>query len=325
MTRLSEKPRACAVTRPTTAGRTSVISLMLALLATCCVAQAQVEPRVPCNDCPERTIAPKPETGLWNNPLNPTGSGLMLEVQGQKIAGFHFGYEESGQPLWLLLSGVLEPAPEESNALWVLESPLHRFADGPCLNCPAQQAVADGSDGTVTIEFLSRNHARFRIDDGPWKSVVSFAFGAPTENPFAEVSDLRLPDLEGRWALVLQDTSPEGFSNKRTSRGSAQLVRLIRLEPEPGEESVVRYRISPTAEFSIIGTPPPEPAIGTIECTGNEDIGPLCTVELNDDNKLQPEFGALTLSARLSDISDSRWTAFDRFGRDIQAFRVDYD
>ena len=315
--------RSLGMKRPASAGRTGVSVIGLALLALCCMAQAQVEPRVPCNDCPERSFAPKPETGLWNNPLDPTGTGLMLEVQGEWIAGFHFGYEESGEPLWLLISGLLEPAPDQSDALWVLESPLHRFAGGPCITCPSQPAAVEGSEGALRIEFLSRKHARFRVDDGPWQRLISFTFGAKTENPFADINDLPLPDLEGRWALVLQQNSPASFDDPRSSRGSAQLVRLSRSEAGSGEESV-RYRIFPTAEFGFIGTPPPTPQIGAIECTGGEEFGPVCNVLLTTDNQLQPGLG-LTFSARLADISDSRWIASDGVSRDIQAFRVDYD
>lgn len=319
-----ETTRIPAAKRSTAAGRRRFAGLVLMLLAACGIVQAQEEPRVPCNDCPLRTFAPKPEDGLWNNPLDPTGTGLMLEVQGQRVAGFHFGYEETGEPLWLLISGALEAAPEESDALWVVESSLHRFSGGPCVTCPSRPAVVDGSEGALQIEFLSRNHARFRVDDGPWQRLISFTFGAKTENPFDEINDLPLPDLEGRWALVMQQNSPAGSEDPRSSRGSAQLVRVVRNESEPGQESMVRYRVFPTAEFGFVGTPPPLPQIGAIECTGSEAFGPVCDVLLTADNQLQPGFG-LTFSARLSDISDSRWTAFDGNNRDIQAFRVDYD
>lgn len=324
MTQSPEAPRIPAPRRPKTARRMGMAGIVIVLLAACCVAPAQEEPRVPCNDCPVRTFAPKPETGLWNNPLDPTGTGLMLEVQGQRVAGFHFGYEETGEPLWLLISGVLESAPEESDALWIAESALYRFSGGPCVTCPSRPAVVDGSEGALQIEFLSRNHARFRVDEGPWQRLISFTFGAKTENPFDEINDLPLPDLEGRWALVMQQNSPASFDDPRSSRGAAQLVRLTRNESEPGQESMVRYRIFPTAEFDLIGTPPPTPQIGAIECTGSEEFGPVCDVLLTTDNQLQPGFG-LTFSARLADISDSRWIASDGTSRDIQAFRVDYD
>lgn len=324
MIQSSETTQALEAKRPKSARRTGVASVLLMLLATCCTAQAQQEPRVPCNDCPARSFAPKPEGGLWNNPLDPTGTGLMLEVQGQRVAGFHFGYEEDGESLWLLISGTLEAAPEEREALWTVESTLYRFSGGPCITCPSQPAVVDGSEGVLQIEFLSRNHARFRVDDGPWQRLISFTFGARTENPFDEINDLPLPDLEGRWALVMQQKSPEGFDDPPSSRGSAQLVRVVRSQSEPGQESMVRYQVFPTAEFGFVGTPPPLPQIGAIECTGNENIGPVCNLLLNTDNRLQPGFG-LTFSARLADISDSRWIGFDGNNRDIQAFRVDYD
>ncbi|MDT8450455.1 MAG: hypothetical protein RQ847_09840 [Wenzhouxiangellaceae bacterium] len=310
-----------APARRETVRRAGRAAAALVLLAVCGLAQAQPEPRVPCIDCPERVFSPRPETGLWNNPLDPTGTGFMLEVQGERVAGFHFGYDDAGEPVWFLIAGTLEMPADDSEALWVVESDLTRFSGGPCIDCPSSTPLVDGLAGTVRFEFLSRNHARFRVDGGAWQELISFAFGAAVGNPFAAVSDLPLPDLSGRWVVVLQSQSAQ--MPRSRVRGATQLVVLQR-DDGAADAPAVRYRIFPVAGFCppdspCIGTPPPPPSIGVFECVGTQSFGPLCTLEL------ESQAGMLMFTARPADISDSRWIAETGDGRDLQAFRVDHD
>lgn len=84
-----------------------------------------LEPCLSGDFCPRDTTDAYPETGLWFDPSEP-GSGFMFEIQNRTLAGYYFGYDESGKPAWHLISGQLIVAENES-AAWHLETILHSF------------------------------------------------------------------------------------------------------------------------------------------------------------------------------------------------------
>ncbi len=259
-----------------------VSAILLALPATL---MAQPEPEVPCVNCPDFEFSPKPETGLWGNTLDPTGTGFMLEVQGDRLAGFLFIYDDTGQPDWFLLSGTLEAPPEGSEAIWVVESDLTRFSGGPCINCPSQPAMVTGSGGTVRFEFLARNFGRFKVDDGPYENILPLTFGFATEAAFPELTEYKLPDLEGLWVMVFDDELPVDTPQDppRFDRAVPEVVRLLRISSDGGDETQdVRYEIRRTFPWFELGSPPPGETIGVLECSGDSAIGPLCAFEFEE-------------------------------------------
>lgn len=300
----------------------SGLLILIAIVAIPAASTAQTGPQVPCSGCPDLEFVPKPETGLWNNPLDPTGTGFMLEVQGERLAGFLFIYDETGEPVWFLLAGTLEPGPEGGDALWVVETELTRFAAGPCINCPSQPAMVSGSGGTVRLEFLARNFGRFRIDDGPWENLVPLTFGVVTEAVFPDVTDYRLPDLEGAWIFHFPAT---GFDLSSPSRRLVLPIKLVSVACDGDGRKCYEirrdYNTVSLAQFS----PPPHPfEFGQMVCVGGPNDGPFCRLEF--ENSFSDLIDAPFIIP-LANLGDSRFVGAQAGGRTLRvdAFRVDHD
>jgi len=238
-------------------------------------------PNVPCVNCPVFEFQPRPESGLWNNPLDPTGTGFTIEVQGERVVAFLFIYDETGVPEWFLAAGDLE-LPEDGdseNVTWVLETELKRFSGGPCINCPSLPFMRDGTGGLVRFEFMGRNFARFRVDDGEYENIVPSTFGVSTEAAFPELTDYRLPDLEGAW--IFQFDAPE-LRVFDPPRRTVWPIRLVRVECLDLDGICYEVRRDTSILITAEITPPPNPSFGDMRCSGSVNQGPLCTLELAD-------------------------------------------
>lgn len=296
-------------------------------------AMAQTGPDVPCVNCPVMNDPPKPETGLWNNPLDPTGTGFMIEVQGDRMIAFLFIYDEFGEPEWYLASGLLQP-PEDSAsaAIWTLEADLTRFSGGPCINCPSLPFMAGGSGGTVRFEFQGRNFGRFRIDDGPWENVMVSTYGVAAEVVFPELSDYRIPDLEGSWIFQFDSEELRSFSRPRRL-----LIpfRLDRAECEAGAMTCYYLLRDRNTTFAGIFPPvtPPEPIlIAELKCFGSVDSGPYCQIEFNPLITFEDELSRAPFILPLANIGSQRLHGqqvdapeLESEPLTLKAFRVDHD
>lgn len=301
-----------------------VLSLSAILLMFPATLMAQPEPEVPCVNCPDFEFSPKPETGLWGNTLDPTGTGFMLELQGDRLAGFLFIYDNTGQPDWFLLSGTLEAPPEGSEAIWVVESDLTRFSGGPCINCPSQPAMVTGSGGTVRFEFLARNFGRFKVGDGPYENILPLTFGFRTEAAFPELTEYQLPDLEGLWVMVFDDELPVDSPEEppRFDRAVPEVIRLFRNSSDGEDETQgIRYEIRRTFPWGPLGSPPPGEDIGVLECSGDSKNGPLCTFSFEEGVYFQipTEF-----AVPLANVGHSRIMA-EADGFVLQVLRLNQD
>lgn len=301
-----------------------VLLFWAALLAMPGISAGQSEPQVPCVACPDLEFSPKPETGLWGNTLDPTGTGFMLEVQGDRLAGFLFIYDDTGQPDWFLLSGTLEAPPEGSEAIWVVESDLTRFSGGPCINCSSQPAMVTGSGGTVRFEFFARNFGRFRIGEGDYENITPLTFGVLTEAAFPELTDYRLPDLEGLWVMAFDDELPSRLPEElpRFDRAISEIVWLIRIPPADGSDTqAIRYEIRRTFPFVPLGSPPPPEVIGALECSGDISSGPQCIFSFESwvYSTIPTEF-----AAPLANVGHSRIMA-EADGFVLQVLRLNQD
>lgn len=300
-------------------GALSLSALLLALPATL---MAQPEPEVPCVNCPDFAFSPKPETGLWGNTLNPTGTGFMFEVQGDLLAGFLFIYDDTGEPAWFLLSGTLATPLEGSEAIWVVESDLTRFSDGPCINCPSQPAMVAGSGGTVRFEFFARNFGRFRIGEGEYENITPLTFGVLTEAAFPELTDYRLPDLEGAWIFHFPAT---GLELSNPSRRLVLPIKLVSTECDVEGQICYEIRRDYNTVSLVQVSPPPHPfEFGLMVCAGNLDYGPLCRVEIENSFS---DLIDTPFIVPIANVGDSRFVGAQVEGRKLRldAFRVDHD
>lgn len=260
---------------------------------------AQQGPEVPCQDCPEFSMMPRPETGIWRNPQQ-SGTGFMLEIQNDSLGGFYFLFDEDGAPIWFLIAGTLEPG-EEGEAIWILEAELQELADGSCLNCPFQAPDATGSAGSIRFEFMDRNFGRFSVDGGPAQNILPLTFGVSGLAEFAQLSDYVLPDLSGEWVFH--------WENPPFARPGMDEMILSRADSED-PEAPVRYDILILSGGDILVPN------GTVVCSGSADFGPLCEIELDEVD---------TFRGGLASFGDGRLVAESEAGLRLTAFRLNYD
>lgn len=272
-------------------------------------APAQTGPEVPCEGCPLLQQPPYPETGIWRNP-HQSGTGFMLEIQNGHLGGFYYLYDPDGAPTWYLLAGELElvAIPGIMGAgtrRWEAEAELERLEGGACLGCPFQPPVVAEPAGTVRFEFLQRNFARFRIDDGEPQNMLTLTYGVAGHAEFAPVTEYKIPNLDGFWSLTVES-------------GALYTSRAVRLENlSPDGTGALEALISSAVKD---GVPSPVPAVlGDLRCGSLGDIpGPLCEIRLND-------LPSQIFRMPLGNLGNGSFRAESEDGRFLEARRLDYD
>jgi len=264
-----------------------------------------------------------PESGAWFDPSDP-GTGFFWELQNGTLVGTYFGFDESGNSLWLLFSGPLLAGQVVDNkdpeVLWSVDADLNRFANGKCIaDCatgqPDNANETTESAGTIRVEILGRSLARFSIDGGSMHEVVPLLFGVPGFNESPETSKLFMPVLTGRWVFVF--TSGVFRDNSHDMQQSDAYVVEIGPPNVSSKDSAktLKYTVT-TIDFmdNILSTP--------MTC----NVGG-CSIELNNLG-LFP--GGAFFATR--NISDSRLMAVPQAPLAsppvpvrLDAFRLGYD
>ena len=235
---------------------------------------AQQGPDLGCEDCPEFFRPPFPETGIWGNP-DQSGLGFMLEVQGGKVGGFYFGYDEAGEAIWYLVAGDLESIDEPVRG-WRLTADLEDLTGGPCINCLWQPFDVDEPAGEVEFMFEQRSFGRYRIDGGNWQNIQPLTFGVALEPLPTEQTPYLFPTLEGFWSITIE------LGAMYTSR-AVRIGDLIHDEENTHEENgyVIRAKIFSAMKPGVVG--PPSSVLGELRCGPHPDAAsPLCEVELDE-------------------------------------------
>lgn len=101
------------------------------------------------------SFVPKP--GWWWNP-DESGSGMSIEVQGNRMFFAGFMYDAAGNPAWYVADGPME-SPTSFRA------PLLRFSGGQTLGGPWRAPQGPVQSGTVEIEFSAANRATLAYSD----------------------------------------------------------------------------------------------------------------------------------------------------------------
>lgn len=166
---------------------------------------------------------PHPETGMWF-PNDGSGTGIILEVQADIMVGALFGADASGDNTWLLFSGELVPrinAEIDQQVGWMLDTTLFRTTGSACIvDCPPGEnagAPVTTEAGQITLEFIGRSAATFRVDDAPAKPIAPFYFGVLARRTDPDNALEAMPDLTGTWLLV----SDMGDDDKDVTGGVA--------------------------------------------------------------------------------------------------------
>lgn len=259
--------------------------------------------------CPRVTTEPYPETGTWFNPEEP-GSGFVFEIQNAYLAGYYFGYDLNGAPLWFLFSGQLQ-LESDGPATWVLNADLQQFSDGACINCAFTPPSDPVTTGTIQLEFFTRTQAKFSVDGGPSRRIQSFTFGSDGVAIIPGL-DFRFPDLQGQWLVVVYEREAEIESADRRYAAFGRDLWLHRGELEEGH-----------AFFGIFDFQsfPEAVQLGSLECVPQTSgAGGKCTVRI-----AQPPLAPKSYFMPVTGVSDTYFSAVAPDGDTIEGFRVNYD
>jgi len=112
------------------------------------------------------------------------------------------GYDEQGQPTWLIFSGPLAEG-ETPEVMWTVDADLVRYEGGNCANCPYRPPAGNEIVGNIQLEFYQMNHASVRINGGERQFVVPVTFGGIPRIRIGE-SPYTVPDLHGQWLFVFK-------------------------------------------------------------------------------------------------------------------------
>ena len=224
---------------------TSALQAVALILALLCpwLAEVQAQAPIPCPDCRPMLRPTHPESGPWYNPAEP-GAGFVFEIQNGKLAGFYYGYDANGAPVWWLLNAPLLAAPDDPEVDWVYEVTPLRFDGGGCIDCAYTAPTTTPQAQSLRIEFLNRNYARYRVAGGNWKPIYSLAFGTRVYDYFAGVTDFPVPDLTGAWVFVFQLPTEASDPNNPSDRygllgGRPAVFRVVRYLPATDDSATV--------------------------------------------------------------------------------------
>jgi hypothetical protein len=178
-------------------------------------AQAQEGPYVPCAgiSCEDPLYKPWPETGSWYNPEQ-SGSGLTVEIQNGVLLAYYFGYDDEGNPEWLMLSGPLEPGKDkDEGVLWQLEVEPLRVSGGNCRGCAYLPPVAFEPQTPILIEFLQRAYARVTTEGADPQYFVPLMYGDDGIAFFEKETPYKFPKLTANPYVTLWVMTFKSFSD----------------------------------------------------------------------------------------------------------------
>ena len=272
---------------------------------------------MPCPDCESRINSPYPTSGPWAN-TDQTGSGFLLHMQNGILAGFYFGYNDQGEPEWLLFNGPLQAGEEDSTVQWELEASLSRFSGGSCPTCGYQPPADQDSAGTIHLKFYQRNHASFRFDSEDEQYMVPLLYGSAGYAHFVEQTKYLFPELggdgenAGPWVLTFYKGSPPDNNLFRTA-----LVHFQAGETSVSDETGLYVEYVSLERFSLQD---PEPPVARINCTDFTGTGKLeCEVFI----ALYQYYDYFVMP--IANLGVNRFYAENEEGNAVQGFRLKYD
>jgi hypothetical protein len=284
---------------------------------------AQSGPIVPCVNCANFSMRTMPMSGIWYNPEQ-SGSGFSIEIQNRKIFGAYYGYDESGQPLWLTFIGELQDS-ESPEIMWTVETKLLKFINGNCINCNYNAPNPVEFNKMIKIDFMQKNYASFSIDGGASQNIVPIIFGSSATADFSPEYKYLLPDLKGTWNFLFdinEETNPDypwqwGYLSLPVS-----IDEKILQQDTLGNREVLYLVYT----FSSPISPPPEGAfIGTIRCYLEKNAKgvyePICV--FSESYGLSP-ISSQDYRFTLGGLGAKRLFGESEGGHTFEGVRVDY-
>jgi hypothetical protein len=253
---------------------------------------------IPCGACEPAYFPPLPESGVWSDP-DRFGTGFMLQVQREELAGAYFGYDAQGRATWYVFSGRIERGRFEESFEWSLEAQAIEWSGGACLLCVPRSPDASRIAASLRFEFLQRSLARVRVDDREWRYLRPQTFGVETSQEFSPAVSFPVPDLQGEWVLVHRHDGTAQYPRSR--------VAFLTSDITPPRDGRI---VSLMVETNVV--------TGTLECADTDDGTPQCSFtysNLSDEKFFFP----------LGNLSASRFKAEAANGETIEAFRLMHD
>jgi hypothetical protein len=125
-----------------------------------------------------------PQSGFWH--VNGwQGMGFSIEVQGESIYVVTYAYDEAGNPLFYTSAGTID----SSNNTF--RSTLDTWRNGYCFTCGYRAAEDQGSEGEISITFITDSTA-----------ILSWPGGIIDIQRYKFASTEASSDLSGTWQLT---------------------------------------------------------------------------------------------------------------------------
>ena len=147
-----------------------------------------------------------PQAGLWMIPSEidgKPGRGFSLDVQGNTAFLQIFNYEKSGAATFHTAVGKLD----EQASMTV---PLQRFKGGRYFGGPAQDAVSDGSVGSVTVKFSDGLNGTVQFPGESEQPVARYLVPQKLPLWWTQLSNDPPSGKDGYVSLIWTATSPNG-------------------------------------------------------------------------------------------------------------------
>ncbi len=230
-----------------------------------------------------------PESGSWFNHEANNKTGLNMEFQGGHLSGAYYGFDGSGEQVWLLFSGRLN-VNTGGSGMYTFSGDLTRSSGGGCIiDCAGADGIPHSVEtvGTIDIEFMARSLARFRVNDNEYQTIMPLTYGTAAERVFEPELAPPLVDFTGFWTLEYDlaffcshpDFATVLSIRDRTTLGHLSGVRYTVDETSTGEAIFQVPQLPGLAQASSV---PGKPAVNIIgqqssENSGDLSIGPQCT------------------------------------------------
>lgn len=138
-----------------------------------------------------------PASGLWSIDIENTGQsgrGFQLETRNGILVFTYYGYRTGGDSQWYLAAAPLDHG--------TFSGGLTQYRGGTFLGGSYRPATADGSVGTVGLNFSSPEHGQITLPGETPKAISKFSAsggGSPTIKP-----------VGGFWVIGAEDTGESG-------------------------------------------------------------------------------------------------------------------
>ena len=126
------------------------------------------------------SAAVPPETGVWWNPAA-SGTGYVIERQGNAVLLGSYMYESSGAPVWYLSVLALQSDGSYAGA-------LNRYSGGQTIDSPYRPPAGSGQIATVALTAQTARTATLTVQPSDGSSTITtpierFTFSAPAFAP----------------------------------------------------------------------------------------------------------------------------------------------